>query len=221
MRSMPSATGATRSSTSTSPWGRDAQTEVLPPPWGRAGEGVRSAGHLRMRYGTVPARSSRLAMLRSHKALASARRLRRSMTDAEMRLWYYLRAHRFLGRSIRRQVPIGEFIVDFLCDEARIVIEVDGGQHGEREAEDLVRTRWLESQGYRVIRFWNHEVLGNTRGVLESLAATMANPLPDPPPRGREEERSPRCQGGGRKSEALAAKGEGGRAKPSLPRGRT
>src|SRR5687767_2949013 len=114
-------------------------------------------------------------MLRSPKALASARRLRRSMTDAEMWLWCYIRAHRFFGRSIRRQVPMGEFIVDFLCDEERIVIEVDGGQHAERKAEeDLVRTRWLESHGYRVVRFWNHEVLGNTSGVLESLAAAMA-----------------------------------------------
>ena len=108
------------------------------------------------------------------------------MTDAECLLWYHFRARRFLNRKIRRQVPMGKFVVDFLCDESHLVIEVDGGQHQENKARDAARSRWLESRGYRVVRFWNHEVLGNTQGVLEAVARGLSDPLPGPPPRGRE-----------------------------------
>jgi very-short-patch-repair endonuclease len=108
------------------------------------------------------------------------------MTDAEWRLWYRLRAHRFLGLGFRRQVPMGHYIVDFVCEQSSLIVELDGGQHAETHAHDAERTRWLEERGYRVIRFWNNDVLANTEGVLEAIAAALNLPLPGPPPRGRE-----------------------------------
>jgi very-short-patch-repair endonuclease len=91
------------------------------------------------------------------------------MTDAERRLWYYLRAHRFEGLGFRRQVPLGPYVADFLCEQLRIVVEVDGGQHAERKREDEERTRWFNSRGYRVVRFWNSDVMGNMEGVWDAL----------------------------------------------------
>ena len=109
------------------------------------------------------------------------------MTDAERRLWFMLRAHRLNGLSFRRQVPIGRYIVDFVCQERRLIIEVDGGQHAEN-ARDAERDRWIASKGYRVLRFWNHDVLRNRTGVLEMImivaAAAEYTPLPNPPPQG-------------------------------------
>ncbi len=96
------------------------------------------------------------------------------MTDAETRLWYYLRARCLNGWKFRRQVPLGDYVADFLCEEARIIVEIDGGQHAEREEADRERTRWLERQGYRVVRFWNNEVLENMDGVLETLSPTLS-----------------------------------------------
>jgi very-short-patch-repair endonuclease len=98
-----------------------------------------------------------------------ARRLRREMTDAERLLWGQLRQRQIAGLKFRRQHPLGGFIVDFVCIEAGLVIEVDGGQHGERQCEDEARTAWLNSQGYRVLRFWNNEVLQNLDGVREAI----------------------------------------------------
>src|ERR1051326_3089587 len=95
---------------------------------------------------------------------ARAKSLRSNMTDAERRLWYFLRAHRFNGTKFKRQAVIGKYIVDFVCFEKHLVIEVDGGQHADNET-DRRRTRWLEDQGFRVLRFWNNEVLQNTVGV--------------------------------------------------------
>lgn len=89
------------------------------------------------------------------------------MTDAERRLWYALRDRRFAGWKFRRQVSIGPFVADFLCHAAALVIEVDGGQHSAET--DARRTAFLEGQGYRVLRFWNNEVLENTEGVLRAL----------------------------------------------------
>jgi very-short-patch-repair endonuclease len=117
--------------------------------------------------------------------LSQAKALRANMTEAERRLWYFLRAHRFRGMKFKRQSMIGRYIVDFVSFQRRIVVEVDGGQHADNEA-DLQRTRWLEHQGFRVLRFWNNEVLSNTGGVLDTImAATVrANPSPGPPLRG-------------------------------------
>jgi very-short-patch-repair endonuclease len=103
-----------------------------------------------------------------------ARRLRKEMTDAEVRLWLHLRAEQMDGYPFRRQVPMGPYVVDFACLKARLVIEVDGGQHAEEKLDrDRRRTAWLESRGFRVLRFWNHEVLQETEGVLESIRAAL------------------------------------------------
>ena len=95
------------------------------------------------------------------------------MTEAERRLWYHLRAHRCDGFKFRRQVPLGPYVADFLCEQRRIVVEVDGGQHSDRLAADGARTAWLNAHGYRVIRFWNHDVLENMAGVWDELSAAL------------------------------------------------
>ena len=108
-------------------------------------------------------------------SVARARQLRRAMTDAERRLWRALR-NRGLGNfKFRRQAPIGPFIADFICHEARLIVEVDGGHHGE-EAQmktDAERTLWLETKGYRIIRVQNSDVLNNLDGVLEYLLTQL------------------------------------------------
>jgi very-short-patch-repair endonuclease len=109
-----------------------------------------------------------------------ARRLRRAATDAESKLWYRLRSRQLNGHKFVRQEPIGPYTVDFVCREARLVIEVDGGQHAGNE-RDVVRDRWLVSHNYRVLRFWNNDVLSNIAGVLETLAAVLSESPPHPP----------------------------------------
>jgi very-short-patch-repair endonuclease len=98
-----------------------------------------------------------------------AKKLRQQSTAAERILWKYLRAHRMAGYKFRRQVIIEPYIVDFLCLEARLIVEADGGQHLEQVDSDLKRTIFIEALGYKVIRFWNHEILGNTETVLEQI----------------------------------------------------
>ena len=105
------------------------------------------------------------------ESTARARELRRRMTDAERSLWRYLRRH-FLGVHFRRQVPIGPYIVDFASMQRKLALEIDGGQH-LGSVDDEVRDRWLKARGYRVLRFWNHEVLKNTEGVLTAIASTL------------------------------------------------
>jgi primosomal protein N' (replication factor Y) len=97
-----------------------------------------------------------------------ARDLRRNMTDGERLLWYFLRAKRFAGCKFRRQHPIGPFIADFACVEHRLVVEADGGQHAGSES-DASRTRWLESAGWLVMRFWNDDIMRRTNDVLEEI----------------------------------------------------
>jgi len=101
-----------------------------------------------------------------------ARELRQRMTNAERKLWYALRDRRFARFKFRRQVPIGRFIADFVCFERRLVIEVDGGQHAE-SVRDQWRDRWFAANGFRVLRFWNNEVLKNLEGVMTVLAETL------------------------------------------------
>ncbi|HVJ40244.1 MAG TPA: endonuclease domain-containing protein [Dongiaceae bacterium] len=96
-----------------------------------------------------------------------ARRLRQRLTDAERRFWVLLRDRRLQGWKFRRQAPIGPYVADFYCAAAKLVIELDGGQHAE--GADHRRTDWLESQGYSVIRFWNNDALANTDGVMSEL----------------------------------------------------
>ena len=107
-----------------------------------------------------------------------AKALRRRMTDTGRRLWDQLRAHRLARGKFKRQQPIGPYIVDFVCFHARLVIEVDGGQHLGNEA-DRARQAWLEEQGFRVLRFWNNEVLVELPAVLEKIAEALpASPPP-------------------------------------------
>jgi very-short-patch-repair endonuclease len=95
------------------------------------------------------------------------------MTDTELRLWTRLRAEQIDGYRFRRQVPIGPYVVDFACLKARLVIEVDGGQHAQAKAQDDRRTAWLASQGFRVLRFWDNDVLLQTDGVLEAILGAL------------------------------------------------
>jgi very-short-patch-repair endonuclease len=98
-----------------------------------------------------------------------ARALRRQMTEAEKVMWSKLRDRRLDGVKFKRQKPIAGYIVDFVALDLKLIVEIDGGQHAERVSEDAVRTKVLEESGYHVIRFWNHDVLGNIDRVLESL----------------------------------------------------
>jgi very-short-patch-repair endonuclease len=107
--------------------------------------------------------------------------LRRSMTDAERELWQALRA-RSIGVKFRRQAPLEPYVVDFVCFDPKIVVEVDGSQHAE-SATDKVRDRYFEERGYRVLRFWNNDVLKNLNSVLESVHAATS-PSPGTPLRG-------------------------------------
>jgi len=118
--------------------------------------------------------------------LAHARELRTQQTDAEQLLWGILRAKRFLGFKFRRQHPIEPYILDFYCDELKLAIELDGGQHAEQQTYDERRTRALEARGVRVLRFWNNDVLAQTEAVLEdiyqaTLTAQSPSPLAPPP----------------------------------------
>ena len=126
-----------------------------------------------------------------------ARRLRREMTDAERLQWGQLRQRPMAGLKFRRQHPLGRFIVDFVCIEAGLVIEVDGGQHGERQPADEVRTAWLDSQGYRVLRFWNNEVLQNIDGVREAIWTQLQGHGTSPPETPDHKPVPPPGQGGG------------------------
>ncbi len=106
---------------------------------------------------------------------ARSRELRQSQTDAEKKLWAHLRAHRLNGVHFKRQHVMSNHIVDFCAPRQKIVIEVDGGQHLDQQKYDAERTRYLESRGYRVLRFWNDEVLKNIESVLDSILISLEN----------------------------------------------
>ncbi|HRQ08803.1 MAG TPA: endonuclease domain-containing protein [Nitrosomonas europaea] len=101
--------------------------------------------------------------------LNRAKSLRTHQTDAEQRIWRELRAHRFMGLKFKRQKPIGPYIVDFVCFEPRLVVELDGGQHVDQVAYDRKRDALLQAQGFAVLRFWNNQALGETEAVLEAI----------------------------------------------------
>jgi very-short-patch-repair endonuclease len=111
------------------------------------------------------------------QTLAKAQRLRRELTDTERKLWYVLRNRQLDGVKFRRQQPIGPFIADFVCQERRLIVEADGGQHADN-VRDARRTAFLESKGYRVLRFWNNDILTNLDGVAEVIAAALSTPHP-------------------------------------------
>lgn len=114
-----------------------------------------------------------------------ARALRRNMTDAERLLWTSLRDRQLGGWKFRRQHPIEPFVVDFVCVERKLIIEVDGGQHAKRVQEDMKRSDCLRNKGYKVLRFWNNQVLQETDAVLDTILAALDDdthsPQPSPP----------------------------------------
>ena len=159
-----------------------------------------------------------------------ARELRKNLTDAEQRLWSHLRGKQFGGFRFRRQAPIGQFIVDFVCFERKVVIELDGGQHRLVSEQDEARTNWLNAQGFRVLRCWNHEVFEDLDSILEAIWLALKTapgeevshwetPHPNPPPQGGRGSDGPRPQGrkesddpppqGGRGSEGAHLHGGG------------
>ncbi len=99
----------------------------------------------------------------------NARSLRKRQTRAEELLWRNLRARQLDDAKFRRQVPLGDYIVDFISFEKKIIIELDGGQHAETTARDAARDGWLQGRGYKVLRFWDNEIFQNTEGVLEVI----------------------------------------------------
>ena len=111
-----------------------------------------------------------------YKRLSNARSLRSDMTDAERKIWQRLRAHRLGGAIFKRQMPVGPYIVDFVCLQARLIIEIDGGQHGNEA--DVARDAWLTKQNFRVLRFWNNDVHSNIEGVMQSITEALATMLP-------------------------------------------
>ena len=116
-----------------------------------------------------------------HRVLA--RTLRHAQTNAERKLWFYLCSHRLQGIKFRRQELLGPYIVDFISFDHKLIIELDGGQHNEEHSRraDVFRTQWLEAQGYKVLRFWNDEVLQRTDVVLEEILRNT-HPYPSPLP---------------------------------------
>jgi very-short-patch-repair endonuclease len=128
----------------------------------------------------------------------NSRELRKNQTDAECLLWRHLRAKRFLNFRFRRQQVIGPYIVDFYCSRAKLIIELDGGQHALEEAilYDQVRTNYLNNCDCKVMRFWNNDVIKNTIGVLmainEMLNGVGKPPLPNPLPQGERGQKTSR-----------------------------
>jgi len=128
----------------------------------------------------MPAKKWNGAMTKSGPTInafrrTTAKRLRENTTAAEDLLWRRLRRFPIAGTHFRRQVPIGPYVVDFACMAARLIVEVDGSQHGrdDKLKRDEARTRWLEAEGYRVIRFWNNDLTRNMDGVLEAIYAAI------------------------------------------------
>ena len=111
---------------------------------------------------------------------ARARALRRNMTDGERRIWQVLRSEQKQGHKFRRQVPIGRYIADFACHEARLIVEIDGGQHDHSSPREAARRAFLQNEGYRLLRFWNNEVLANLDGVYTVIAEALGIALTEP-----------------------------------------
>ena len=115
-----------------------------------------------------------------HDLLHLAKRMRREPTEAERRLWQELRACRLGGFKFRRQEQIGDYLVDFVCYSARLIVEADGSQHAD--GADAVRDTWLEAQGFRMLRLWNNEILTNIAGCGAAILAALETPHPNPSP---------------------------------------
>ena len=116
------------------------------------------------------------------RARVRARSLRATPTDAEALLWYHLRDRRLSDHKFRRQRPVGPYFADFACIEAKLIVGLDGGQHADAVVYDEDRTRFMEAQGYRVLRFWNNEVLTQTDAVRERILQALREGNPHPSP---------------------------------------
>ncbi len=127
---------------------------VIPPPSNSLPQGA--GGHGQLTMGTD-----------------RAKHLRKNATDAERLLWYHLRRYQINGHKFRRQQPLGTYIVDFACFEKKLIIELDGGQHSQQADYDTTRTEWLESQGFRVLRFWNNQVMKETDAVKSVILEAL------------------------------------------------
>jgi very-short-patch-repair endonuclease len=114
------------------------------------------------------------------EALERVRELRREMTPAERRLWSRLRTRRLGGFKFKRQEWVGPFIADFYCWEAKLIVEVDGTQHADRDDYDCARTAYLKREGFRVVRFWNNQVTDELEGVLAAILAILEGRVPSP-----------------------------------------
>ncbi|WP_300615075.1 DUF559 domain-containing protein [Dokdonella sp.] len=121
-------------------------------------------------------------ILRMRSRIENARNLRRNSTDAEHRLWYYLRNRQLGGFRFRRQVPLGRYVADFACIQERLVVELDGGQHVARRTHDDERMRYLGRAGFHVLRFWNDDVFLRTEAMLESILEVLRSVGPHPNP---------------------------------------
>jgi very-short-patch-repair endonuclease len=113
----------------------------------------------------------------TQQTLERAKALRRSLTEQEKKLWGALRDRRLGGFKFRKQQPIGPFIADFVCQEQRLIVEVDGSQHADSESDEA-RDAFLKAKGYRILRVWNNEVNGNLSGVLMAVLAALSDPHP-------------------------------------------
>jgi len=111
-----------------------------------------------------------------------ARELRKNATDCERLLWLHLRAGRLQGFKFKRQQPLGNYIVDFVCFKTRLIVEADGGQHNEQIEYDTHRDDWLRSQDFTVLRFWNNDILANTEGVLATILKACMDYVDTPSP---------------------------------------
>ncbi len=139
---------------------------------GRSGSHGPSPGRSLRSRPTSPARGEGKNAPVDRELVRRARTLRSNMTNAERKLWYALRDRRFAAFKFRRQAPIGPFIADFVCFEARLVIEVDGGQHAD-SAQDRRRDRWFAANKFRMMHFWNNDVLSNLEGVMTVLGKAL------------------------------------------------
>ena len=124
--------------------------------------------------------------MRTKQDHSRERSLRRTQTDAERHLWQRLRDRRLLGLKFRRQHRISPYVVDFVCVDAGLIVELDGSQYLDQADYDVVRTAFLSSHGFRVLRFWNDDILLRSNVVLEAILAALPAPHPNPLPAGRE-----------------------------------
>ena len=129
--------------------------------------------------GAVRSDYDKIATMPKDKIVNLARELRKNQTDAENLLWSKLRSHQLEGYKFKRQVPFGEYILDFYCRKAQLAVEVDGGQHAEEgvSSEDETRTKYLNEKGIKVLRFWNHEVLQSLEDVVDEIMRNMRDDM--------------------------------------------